>query len=469
MSFTTRRAFLEVMGLATGGLLLRRTPLGLAQAADPKPKFMLLVYFSGGWDQLLALDPRNASLAKYQRQSGRAPTSGIEPAYQQTADETPFVADVLAATGNTGVQQRGNLSFGPAVPDTLLAHASDLCIVRGMNMDTLTHEVGRRYLLTGKFPRGLAASGSSLNTVVSANAGSGDMPNIAISTESYNEGLPPSATAVSVQSYKDMLTVMSAQSGTALPTASESAVRAFEDQDDSCEQHGYDVGGLVTAFRSSRTLARGLIQPAKASLFDFKVPAPTALTELYSAFGLSTAADFTSPRGSAAVAGQALVNGISSVVAVTLSNGLDDHFDLFSQQAVTQRDGWDALGKLISFLKSKQLGTTGESYWDNTSLLVFSEFSRTPLINARDGRDHHLTSSCLVAGPGIKGNTVFGASSDTGMATQPWNLTTNQLDPTGGVVVRPSDVHATLLDSMGLPYEHLSNQSPRLISAIRRS
>ena len=70
-------------------------------------------------------------------------------------------------------------------------------------------------------------------------------------------------------------------------------------------------------------------------------------------------------------------------------------------------------------------------------MLVFSEFSRTPMINTRDGRDHHLTSSCLVAGPGIKGNTVFGASSNTGMTTQKWNFATGALDPTAGALIRP--------------------------------
>jgi len=468
--FTTRRGFLEVLGLATGGLLLRETPLGnSAFAATGDPKFLLLVYFEGGWDQLLGLDPRNQALAQYQRVGGRAPTSGIEPAYDQSAQANPFVDTVMTATGGTGVQARGNLTFGPAIPDTLLAHSSDLAIVRGMNMDTLTHEVGRRYLLTGKFPRGLAAAGSSLNTVWSAQTGTpGDMPNIAIGTESYNEGLIPAASAVKVSSYRDMLTVMQPQSGTTLPAASEAAVQNFEDRDDTCEQHGYDISGLVSAFKDSRRLSRGLAQPAKATLFDFKFPTPAALTDCFSAFNLATAADLNTVRGRAAVAGQAIVNGVSNVVSVALANGLDDHFDLFNQQPVSQRDGWDALGRLISYLKSKTVPGSTKNFWECTSMLVYSEFSRTPMINTRDGRDHHLTNSCLLAGPGIKGNSVFGASSNQGMTVQKWNFATGALDAAAGSVVRPADVHATLLDSMGLSYSHLSNQTPKVIGALKK-
>lgn len=467
--FTSRRGFLEVLGLATGGLVLRSTPLGNAFAAGTDPKFMLLVYFEGGWDQLLALDPRNQALPQYQRVSGRAPTSGIEPAYTETAAATPFVDAVMTATGGTGVQTRGNVSFGPAVPDTMLAHASDLCVIRGMNMDTLTHEVGRRYLLTGKFPRGLAAAGSSINTVWSAQTGAmGDMPNISINTESYNEGLMPAASAVKVASYRDMLTVMQPQANTTLPAASENAVHHFEDTDDTCDQHGYDVSGLVTAFKESRRLGRNLAQPAKATLFDFKFPTPAGLTDLFTAFNLNASADLNSMRGRAAVAGQAIVNGVSNVVSVGLANGLDDHFDLFNQQAVSQRDGWDALGRLVSYLKSKQVPGLTKSFWECTTMMVFSEFSRTPIINTRDGRDHFLTNSCLVAGPGIKGNTVFGASSNTGMTYQKWNFATGALDAANGNVIRPADVHATLLDSMGLSYSHLSNQTPKVIASIKK-
>jgi uncharacterized protein (DUF1501 family) len=467
--FTTRRGFLEVLGLTTGGLLLRNTPLGSAHAQSTEPKFLLLVYFSGGWDQLLSLDPRNATLPQYQRVGGARPTSGIEPAYVQTAAETPFVDTVMTATGGSGVQARGNLTFGPAVPDTMLAHASDLCIVRGMNMDTLTHEVGRRYLLTGKFPRGLAASGSSLNTVVSAQTGApGDIPNVSIGTESYNEGLLAAASAIRVASYRDMLTVMQPQAGAVLPAASENAVRAFEDANDTCEQHGYDLSGIVTAFKDSRSMARQLAQPAKATLFDFKFPVPAALTDLFTAFNLNVSGDLNTVRGRAAVAGQAIVNGVSNVISVELANGLDDHFDLFSQQAVSQRDGWDALGRLITYLKGRTVPGSTKNFWECTSLMVFSEFSRTPLINTREGRDHHLTSSCLLAGPGIRGNTVFGASSNNGMQVQKWNFATGAVDATAGAVIRPADVHATLLDSMGLSYSHLSNQTPRVISAIKK-
>jgi uncharacterized protein (DUF1501 family) len=468
----SRRSFLEVLGVAGGGLLLQQTSLGQQAFAQPMgdPKYLLVVYFSGGWDQLLALDPRPQNDPQFQVIAGRAPTSRIQPAYDLAAAEDTGVAQVMTATGGSGVQTAGNLSFGPAVPQTLLQHASELAIVRGMQMDTLTHEVGRRYLITGKFPRGLVASGSSLNTQFAAQTGvRTDVPNLSMNVETYNEGLAASASAVSVGSFRDLLTVMQPQAGVGLPAPSNAAIGVYEQSPDSCTAHGFNAAGLVDAFKDSRALGRGLMNPAKASLFDFRLPATTpAMMDLYSAFGITTTADLTNAKGRAAVAGQALANGVSQVVAVTLGDNLDDHFDWAGEQPASLRAGFDALGRLISYLKTKQAPGTTKSVWACTSLMVFSEFARTPLINSRAGRDHHLTSSALLAGPGIRGNTVFGASTNQGMGVTKWNFRSGAMDATGGGLIRPPDVHATLLKSMGLSFGHLSNQNPVPLDALIR-
>jgi uncharacterized protein (DUF1501 family) len=469
----SRRSFLEVLGVAGGGLLLQQTSLGSAALAQPMsgdPKYLLVVYFAGGWDQLLALDPRPQNDPQFQVIGGRAPVTRIQPAYDLAAAEDSGVAAVMTATGGTGVQTSGALSFGPAVPQTLLQHASEFAIVRGMQMDTLTHEVGRRYLITGKFPRGLVASGSSLNTQFAAQTGvRTDVPNLSMNVETYNEGLPASASAVGVGSFRDLLTVMQPQAGVSLPAPSNAAIGVYEAGPDSCTAHGFNAAGLVDGFKDARTLGRGLMNPTKASLFDFRLPAPTPdMANLFTAFNITTAADLTNARGRAAVAGQALANGVSQVVSVTLGEDLDDHFDWAGQQPASLRTGFDALGRLIAYLKTKPAPGTTKTMWQCTNLMVFSEFSRTPMINTREGRDHHLTSSCLLAGPGIRGNTVFGASTNQGMGVTKWNFRTGALDATGGAVIRPPDVHATLLKSMGLSFGHLSNQNPVSLDALIR-
>src|SRR5207245_7463865 len=103
-------------------------------------------------------DPLDHTLPQFQHQSTySAKRSGIYPAYDLLVD--PATKTLLQANPS-GVQQASGspISFGPAVPASFLTHAQDVCVIRGVNMGTLTHEVGRRYFITGKFPRGLQAA-----------------------------------------------------------------------------------------------------------------------------------------------------------------------------------------------------------------------------------------------------------------------------------------------------------------------
>jgi uncharacterized protein (DUF1501 family) len=372
----------------------------------------------------------------------------------------------VMAANRTGVQRAGALTFGPAVPQSLLAHAPDLCVVRGMMMDTLTHEVGRRYLLTGKFPRGLAANGSSLTSVVAAAEGStGVLPNLAVNTEAYAEGLPAAASPIRVTSSTDVVAALR-PFGAPLDAKSQAALEAFE-QVETCEHQAHDGGGLVRFFKESRTRARSLATSNAHTLFQFDLNAPPPeVAPVFAALQITTPQDLNGPKGRAALAAQALAQGVSQAVSVQLAAGLDDHFEWDVDHATTLRTGLEALGRLIAYLKSTPHKATGKPIWSHTTMLAFSEFARTPLLNTRGGRDHHLASSCVVAGPGIRGNTVYGATSDVQLAARKVSPATGKPDDEAGVPVRPADVHATLLQSMGVPYTHLSNQSPTLLSAI---
>ena len=82
---------------------------------------------------------------------------------------------------------------------------------------------------------------------------------------------------------------------------------------------------------------------------------------------------------------------------------------------------------------------------------MFSEFSRTPLINGTGGRDHHISSSALLMGAGIKHNMVFGKAGDINMAPGLVNRSTGLPDPKG-LAILPEDVIATVLASAKLDY-----------------
>lgn len=466
MNFS-RRNFLTIAGLAGGSVALRSLAFPSIAKADNKNAPLLLVcYMSGGWDQLLALDPRSNTDPKFQEAQAYAKNgSGIFPSYDTITDKR--VQTIMTATGGTGVQKAGKLTFGPAVAPSLLAHAADLSIARGLYMGTLAHEVGRRYLITGKFPRGLTANGSAITTVVAAADGKDALvPNLSIDTESYNAGLPAYAAPISVSTASDLFNLLRPM-GTPLDPDVDKALLAFEHDAMSCRDQELDQQGLATLFRASREKARTMTASNEAQLFNFKIPgAAPDVQAVMDALGVTKPSDFGTAKGRAAMAGIALTHGVAQAVSLQTAQNLDTHSAWAQNHPGPLYDGFDAIGNLIQYLKDTEYMGTGTSTWSRTTLLVFSEFARTPLVNGREGRDHHLCSSCLVGGPGIKGGLVVGASSDQGMVARNLDMKTGAPDDANGAPLRPQDVHATLLQSMGLPYDNLSNQSPVLVEAL---
>lgn len=473
----SRRALLGALGVG-GGALVFDGFLGLkharADVSDPDDAPLLIMCeFSGGWDTLYSLDPRN-------HQVFGDPDGGIFTGFDMVTD--PLTKAVIeGASGGTGLVKApgSNVFYGPAIGKIAADHVDDLCVLRGVNMGTLTHEVGRRYFLTGKFPRGLAASGSSLESAWAAATGALQgfpIPNlVAGGVETYAEGLPPGASALRVPSYAEMVQVLrplNAQA--ALDGTVEQATAEFH-HDPACLAQQMNATGQLTQHMAAWASARSLTNGGLWKHFDFKANPPpnSPLDRLYKAFGVNPANPGATlsgkPRGQAALAAQALVNRLSQVVLMRLVGVTDAHFadNWPSNHPAMQRAGFDAVSELISFLKATE-DKNGKSFWDRTTLLCYSEFARTPKINVQGGRDHHLASACLVAGRGIKGNQAIGATKDTNYDARPVNLATGAPDDMGEAL-RPSEVHATLLHAAGLPYDHISNQSPKLIKAMLKS
>ncbi len=120
---------------------------------------------------------------------------------------------------------------------------------------------------------------------------------------------------------------------------------------------------------------------------------------------------------------------------------------------MTVCDGWDTHAKNFPALQGELLPMLDEGLsalledldqrglFGQTLVVVMGEFGRTPKINKDAGRDHWgLCQSVLLAGGGIRGGCVVGASDRIGAY------------PTADVV-DPVDVHATLYHCMGLDTE----------------
>ena len=165
--------------------------------------------------------------------------------------------------------------------------------------------------------------------------------------------------------------------------------------------------------------------------------------------------DAGSPGARAAFAAQAIKQSVAQCVSLVIGNGTDTHFVGNPNHADALHPGIAALAALIDDLAKSDAPVElqksgGKSWLDHTTILCFSEFSRTPLFNQFGGRDHHLTSSCLLAGAGIVGNQVVGASGDVGMGPGRYDFKARRAVSTGGENLLPEHIAATLIASAGL-------------------
>jgi hypothetical protein len=414
------------------------TLLSNASAAGPglgyKDRYYVFVYFSGAWDILLGLDPRDP----VQFADANISLTRIQPAY-----------GMLNVAGNDGSPKftPDGTMFGPFIGD-LINHWDKLSVVRGMSMETLTHEVGRRRFLTGKPPSGLQARGSSAATYFASLLGEqAAIPNLAVRVESYNADQPNYATGLRTASVPDLVRALQ-KSDPVIDANLDQLVDAMLAEQANCSaakaSNTWQVG------EASRAKARQMVSSGYDVLFDFQANTPE-MAALRSHYGIaaSGAAALQSVQAQAATAAVALKSGISRVVSFQGASGLDTHFDEWqTDQGPRQEQGFNIVARLVEDLATSEYKGTGTSWLDHTTIVGFSEFSRTALLNARGGRDHSLLNSCFLLGAGIKGSNVVGASTDYAMDPQPMSLIDGTIGD--GEVVLPEHIIMALLDDLGV-------------------
>jgi hypothetical protein len=128
-------------------------------------------------------------------------------------------------------------------------------------------------------------------------------------------------------------------------------------------------------------------------------------------------------------------------------------WDLFWGPVNVDYDAWDTHRNNFAILKQDKLPGFDQTFsalledlqvrglLEETLIVVMSEMGRTPRINAAAGRDHWtFCYSNILAGGGIRGGTVFGASDAQAAYVQDHP-------------VRPADIVATVYDRLGIDPE----------------
>jgi len=145
--------------------------------------------------------------------------------------------------------------------------------------------------------------------------------------------------------------------------------------------------------------------------------------------------------GQAEVAVASFTSGLA--VSANLSmGGFDTHGNHDRNQArrLTQLlEGIDALWEQIE----------ANNLQNNVTVLVGSDFGRTPFYNSNRGKDHWNITSIMAMGAGIRGNRVIGGT-DSLFEARKVNPQTLAID-NNGITITPQHLHVALRDLAGVP------------------
>jgi len=410
-----RRALLQ--GALGGAAMYALWPIKPLLAQDSSGHRFVACFLDGGWDVLLAADPRDPS-GSYE---------GIDLGVERLAAE--FQDPRPVSMGGT------EHLWGP----TMLAlepHADLATFFRGINMNTVSHDTARSYSHTGRQPAGTLARGDSIGTVAASVHDKGSLlPNTAISVPSFNRAFDNRFSAIRMNDPREIRDLIGPTRNALSDNVEGLLHQALEDAF-SCVSPAYSGRLPEDELSISRDRIQRLQQQDVVARFDFNADTPE-MAEIRSLYPLDDGGG-----RAAATAAQLLRTDLSAAVTARVRGGFDTHGgEWATDQPQRLVEAFNAIGAMLTHLRND------DPNFERTTVMVYSEFARTPKINGDGGRDHWFADTVMIFGSTLK-TGVFGASNEQDLGLISVDPTTGQPDE-AGVQLRPEHVMATLVKSLG--------------------
>jgi uncharacterized protein (DUF1501 family) len=410
-----RRALLQ--GMLGGAAMYGLAPIRPLLAQDASGHRFVACFLDGGWDVLLAADPRDPARTYEGIDVG---TARLAPEFQNPRPVSMGGTEHL---------------WGP----TMLAlepHADLATFFRGINMNTVSHDTARSYSHTGQQPAGTLARGDSIGTVAASVHDKGSLlPNTAISVPSFNRAFDNRFSATRMNDPREIRDLIG-PTRNVLPEGVEGLLHQALEDAYSCVSPAYSGRLPEDELRISRDRIQKLQEQDVVARFDFEADTPE-MDEIRSLYPMNNGAG-----RAVATAAQLLRTDLSAAVTTRVSGGFDTHGgEWAADQPQRLVVALDAIGAMITHLRND------DPNFERTTVMVYSEFSRTPKINGDGGRDHWFADSVMIFGSTLK-TGVFGASNDQDLGLISVDPITGQPNE-AGIRLRPEHVMATLVQSLG--------------------
>ena len=437
-----RRDFLSKAGMGIGSLafldLMSReavagvNPLGSkATHHAPRARAVISLFMHGGPSQVDTFDPKPL-LAKYAGQSLPASFGNLNLEFTKTS-----TAKVLASQrafrkcGQSGVEMSDIFEHLPKIAD-------ELAVVRSCYHTEFNHAPALYMAHSGTRLMGRPSLGAW--AMYGLGSGSENLPGYVVMRDgplkagptTYGNGFLPavySATELRTSGapilYLDRPDAMSAGDQRRILDFSQQLNRRYLASQEEDSNLAARIAAYELAYR---------MQSAAPEAVDLSKE-PDHIKSLY---GLDN--DITRPFGTQCLNARRLVERGVRFVQLYHGGG-GDGWDTHGQNdAKHVRNGKQIdkpIAGLIMDLKARGL-------LDSTLIIWGGEFGRTPTSEGSDGRDHSPYGySVWMAGGGVKGGTVYGATDDFGFKAVE--------NP-----VQVRDLHATILHLLGLQHDKLT-------------
>jgi hypothetical protein len=439
VSRLSRREALKRFGagfgiVALGGLLAEEARGNFRPHVPARAKRIIWLFMGGGVSHVDSLDPKPL-LAKYHRQ--KIPIE-LPPNLRDGSNKILGSPFEFKQYGQSGIP------VSELFPH-LARHVDKLCVIRSMHCDSIDHTGATLQTFCGAVSQPRPGIGNWL--LYGLGSENQNLPGYVVlgpdqqsGTATYSSRfLPTSTTGTRVNwQYKPGLSAQSA-----LPNLGNAGNLTPEEQRAQLEllrriNDNYGAGKAGIDPLSARTEAYELAFRMQASAPEaFDIRGESAATKAL--YGLDDPL-CQSFAYRCLLARRLAERGVRFIqVQCGKGDGLDwdQHGGLEQGHRKNARSTDQPVGALLTDLEARGL-------LEDTLVVWGSEFGRTPTSQGNDGREHHPHGYTLcLAGGGVKGGTIYGATDDFG-----WYATENKM--------HLHDFHATLLYLMGIDHKELT-------------
>lgn len=402
----SRRGFL---GLAGGFGAISMLP-GIARATGA-PKRLVVVRADGGWDVTFCMDPRLSS-------------SGVD------GPDAVSNGEVIASYG--GLPIMANAVERPNMDAFFSAHAGETIVINGISVGSIVHEECRLRIATGSR---LSTSADMACLSAVAHGSSETLPYLDL-TGGGRVG-PHAAMAGSLGRNNQILGLLDrelefpAPGGASFPryTPQGGQRTALDEYLD--VRRGRFADRLGARAATARVDTLGAAMDRQRALMD------STLLQQGLSFGQAG-----SLSSQCELAASLMASDFCHSASVDSGRGWDTHDDITEQHGLFD-DLFQGLNSLVDALQV-------EGIWNDTIVVVISEMTRTPKLNADGGKDHWPNTSALVFGGGLDGGRVLGGTTTSTLDALPVNLESGQVDESRDTVITYGRFAAGVLHAAGV-------------------